>query len=224
MNTSSALRSSSGLNPFSSTGYPFSRARSITSSRRRPHDRHPGGPGGGAGTIVDGADSGGDHDADRRFGVPRGHERLLDPGGELLVGHVERDVEGLGRFPEPPPGAFEKNRPPPVGPNRLVHARPEEKPLVQGGEKTVFLRAEHSIHVYQGRHGHKSPLLSREERPGGKLEMNAEQAQQALRARKFLELHQGPRTLLLPNAWDVASARVFGAAGFPAVATTSAGI
>ena len=33
--------------------------------------------------------------------------------------------------------------------------------------------------------------------------MNAEQAQQALRARKFLELHQGPKTLLLPNAWDV---------------------
>ena len=54
--------------------------------------------------------------------------------------------------------------------------------------------------------------------------MNAEQAQQALRARKFLELHQGPRTLLLPNAWDVASARVFEEAGFPAVATTSAGI
>lgn len=44
--------------------------------------------------------------------------------------------------------------------------------------------------------------------------MNAERAEQALRARKFLELHQGPKTLLLPNAWDVASARVFEEAGF----------
>ena len=37
-------------------------------------------------------------------------------------------------------------------------------------------------------------------------------------------LHQGPKTLLLPNAWDVASARIFERAGFPALGTTSAGI
>ncbi len=37
-------------------------------------------------------------------------------------------------------------------------------------------------------------------------------------------LHQGPRILVLPNAWDVASARIFEEAGFPAIATTSAGI
>jgi len=54
--------------------------------------------------------------------------------------------------------------------------------------------------------------------------MNAEHSQQALHARRFLELHQGPKTLVLPNAWDVASARVFEDEGFPAVATTSAGI
>jgi len=30
--------------------------------------------------------------------------------------------------------------------------------------------------------------------------------------------------LVLPNAWDVASARIFEEAGFPAIATTSAGI
>ncbi len=48
--------------------------------------------------------------------------------------------------------------------------------------------------------------------------------EQTLRARRFLELHQGPKTLVLPNAWDVASARIFEQAGFPAVATTSAGI
>jgi 2-methylisocitrate lyase-like PEP mutase family enzyme len=48
--------------------------------------------------------------------------------------------------------------------------------------------------------------------------------EQAARARRFLELHQGPKLLLLPNAWDVASARIFEEAGFPAVATTSAGV
>jgi 2-methylisocitrate lyase-like PEP mutase family enzyme len=38
------------------------------------------------------------------------------------------------------------------------------------------------------------------------------------------KLHQGPRILVLPNAWDVASARIFEEAGFPAIATTSAGV
>jgi 2-methylisocitrate lyase-like PEP mutase family enzyme len=37
-------------------------------------------------------------------------------------------------------------------------------------------------------------------------------------------LHQGPKTLVLPNAWDVASARIFENAGFPALGTTSAGV
>jgi len=40
----------------------------------------------------------------------------------------------------------------------------------------------------------------------------------------FLKLHDRSRLLVLPNAWDVASARIFEEAGFPAVATTSAGI
>ena len=43
-------------------------------------------------------------------------------------------------------------------------------------------------------------------------------------ARKFLELHHGPKILVLPNAWDVPSARIFEDAGFAAVGTTSAGI
>jgi len=38
------------------------------------------------------------------------------------------------------------------------------------------------------------------------------------------KLHAGPRILVLPNAWDVASARIFESAGFPAIATTSAGV
>lgn len=36
--------------------------------------------------------------------------------------------------------------------------------------------------------------------------------------------HHGPRLLLLPNAWDVISARQFEAAGFEAIATTSGGV
>ncbi len=43
---------------------------------------------------------------------------------------------------------------------------------------------------------------------------------------KAIEFRQRHRigVLLLPNAWDVASARIFEDAGFPAIATTSAGI
>jgi len=51
-----------------------------------------------------------------------------------------------------------------------------------------------------------------------------DRGEQARRASRFRELHQGPKLLLLPNAWDVASARIFEEAGFPAVATTSAGV
>lgn len=52
----------------------------------------------------------------------------------------------------------------------------------------------------------------------------AVQAGQAARTARFLQLHQGPRILVLPNAWDAASARLFESLGFPAVATTSAGV
>ena len=44
------------------------------------------------------------------------------------------------------------------------------------------------------------------------------------KALQFRQLHRGPAVLILPNAWDVASARIFEDAGFPAIATTSAGI
>lgn len=40
----------------------------------------------------------------------------------------------------------------------------------------------------------------------------------------FRNLHQGPKILVLPNAWDCVSARLFEQAGFPAIATTSGGI
>src|SRR5262249_13949151 len=40
----------------------------------------------------------------------------------------------------------------------------------------------------------------------------------------FLALHRQPRGFVLPNAWDAASALLLAEAGFPALATTSAGI
>jgi len=48
--------------------------------------------------------------------------------------------------------------------------------------------------------------------------------EQKRRADAFRAMHRGPRTLLLPNVWDVASARIIEDAGFGAIATTSAGI
>jgi 2-methylisocitrate lyase-like PEP mutase family enzyme len=41
---------------------------------------------------------------------------------------------------------------------------------------------------------------------------------------QFLKMHQGPDILVLPNAWDVASARIFEEAGFAAIGTSSAGV
>jgi 2-methylisocitrate lyase-like PEP mutase family enzyme len=49
-------------------------------------------------------------------------------------------------------------------------------------------------------------------------------AEQAQQAELFRNQHRGPRLLLLPNAWDAMSARVFVAAGFDAIATTSGGV
>lgn len=43
-------------------------------------------------------------------------------------------------------------------------------------------------------------------------------------AATFHALHHGERPLVLPNAWDVASALAFAEAGFPAVGTTSFGV
>ncbi len=41
---------------------------------------------------------------------------------------------------------------------------------------------------------------------------------------RFSALHRGPKILVLPNAWDAASARIFEEAGFPAIGTSSAGV
>ena len=47
---------------------------------------------------------------------------------------------------------------------------------------------------------------------------------QAQKAETLRKLHHGPRILVLPNVWDVASARIVEELGYPAIATTSAGI
>jgi 2-methylisocitrate lyase-like PEP mutase family enzyme len=47
---------------------------------------------------------------------------------------------------------------------------------------------------------------------------------QARKADRLRALHSGPKILVLPNAWDVASARIVEELGFPSIATTSAGI
>jgi 2-methylisocitrate lyase-like PEP mutase family enzyme len=46
----------------------------------------------------------------------------------------------------------------------------------------------------------------------------------AAKADAFRALHRGPPLLLMANAWDAVSARIFEAEGFAAVATTSGGV
>jgi 2-methylisocitrate lyase-like PEP mutase family enzyme len=48
--------------------------------------------------------------------------------------------------------------------------------------------------------------------------------QQAEMANAFRARHRAPPVLLLPNVWDPLSARIFAAAGFDALATTSGGV
>lgn len=47
---------------------------------------------------------------------------------------------------------------------------------------------------------------------------------QRAKAAQFRDMHTSGRLLVLPNAWDGGSARIFEQAGFKAIATTSAGI
>ena len=46
---------------------------------------------------------------------------------------------------------------------------------------------------------------------------------QGEKAKKFRALHTRPRAFIIPNPWDVGSARILAALGFQALATTSAG-
>ena len=47
---------------------------------------------------------------------------------------------------------------------------------------------------------------------------------QTKKAKDFYALHKGEDILVLPNAWDASSARLFEQSGFHAIGTTSAGI
>lgn len=49
-------------------------------------------------------------------------------------------------------------------------------------------------------------------------------SRQAEKAERLRKLHHGPRILLLPNAWDVVSARLIEECGYPAIATSSAAV
>lgn len=51
-----------------------------------------------------------------------------------------------------------------------------------------------------------------------------EKYKQVEKAHQFRALHDGRRVLLLPNAWDAGSARLFAQMGFAAIATTSGGV
>jgi 2-methylisocitrate lyase-like PEP mutase family enzyme len=48
--------------------------------------------------------------------------------------------------------------------------------------------------------------------------------QQKNKANALRSMHRGSKALLLPNVWDVASARIIEEAGYGAIATTSAGV
>jgi 2-methylisocitrate lyase-like PEP mutase family enzyme len=54
--------------------------------------------------------------------------------------------------------------------------------------------------------------------------MVIERATQRQKAETFRKMHDRCRILVLPNAWDVASAKIFEATGFRAIATTSSGV
>src|SRR5688572_9082178 len=44
------------------------------------------------------------------------------------------------------------------------------------------------------------------------------------KARAFRALHEGPGAFVIPNPWDVGTARILAGLGFEALATTSAGL
>lgn len=56
------------------------------------------------------------------------------------------------------------------------------------------------------------------------VNLSPERKAQRDKAKHFYDLHHAPGILILPNAWDAASAKMFELAGFHGVAGTSAGI
>src|SRR5215475_13237966 len=68
--------------------------------------------------------------------------------------------------------------------------------------------------------GPVSPVTPMETKEGESMQRTI----QRQRAEAFHRLHAGDGILVLVNAWDAASARLFEQAGSPAITTTSAGI
>src|SRR5688572_19943535 len=67
-------------------------------------------------------------------------------------------------------------------------------------------------------------MPTRAPRPGaGEAGYGALVTSQADTAARFLELHHPGQPLLMPNAWDVGSAKLLASLGFEAIATTSSG-
>lgn len=54
--------------------------------------------------------------------------------------------------------------------------------------------------------------------------MNQNAAELRAKAETLRDLHRGPKMLVLANAWDVISGRLFEEEGFPGIATSSAGV
>jgi 2-methylisocitrate lyase-like PEP mutase family enzyme len=73
-----------------------------------------------------------------------------------------------------------------------------------------------------GRRG-KLALAGLKPHPQPERQEIAEMAEHAENARRFLQLHDSETPLLLPNPWDLGSARLLAWLGFKALATTSGG-
>ncbi|MFI9029274.1 oxaloacetate decarboxylase [Streptomyces sp. NPDC053560] len=58
----------------------------------------------------------------------------------------------------------------------------------------------------------------------GTRTMNRSTADQQGRAETFRKLHEGPRPFVVPNPWDAGTAHILTGMGFPALATTGAGL
>ena len=95
---------------------------------------------------------------------------------------------------------------------RIFSPRDRGEPLFGAGQRLYHFRSIFKI-------GHAPMNLGQ-----GKMNESLNLENQAAKANLFRELHRGPKMLLLPNAWDVASARILEEAGVAAIATSSAGV
>jgi len=83
------------------------------------------------------------------------------------------------------------------------------------------MRCNHHLAIAQGRQDHTCHLRWQYHVCA---DLKRKRMNQADKASRLLELHHGSQLLVLVNAWDAASAAIVEQMGFPAVATTSAGV